>query len=65
VSLGYNLPSPVAKLLGARSGSISLTGQNVWMWTKAFRFADPDKADDTQLTSPSVRYMGGNITLTF
>ncbi len=65
VSLGYNLPSNIAKLLGARSGSISLTGQNVWMWTKAFRFADPDKADDTQLTSPSVRYMGGNITLTF
>lgn len=65
ISLGYNLPAPIAKLLGARSGSISLTGQNVWMWTKAFRFADPDKADDTQLTSPSVRYMGGNITLTF
>ena len=65
MSLGYNLPSNIAKLLGARSGSISLTGQNVWMWTKAFRFADPDKADDTQLTSPSVRYMGGNITLTF
>ena len=65
VSLGYNLPSNIAKLLGARSGSISLTGQNVWMWTKAFRFADPDKADDTQLTSPSVRYVGGNITLTF
>lgn len=65
VSLGYNLPANIAKLLGARSGSISLTGQNVWMWTKAFRFADPDKADDTQLTSPSVRYMGGNITLTF
>lgn len=65
VSLGYNLPANIAKLLGARSGSISLTGQNVWMWTKAFRFADPDKADDTQLTSPSVRYVGGNITLTF
>ncbi len=65
VSLGYNLPASIAKLIGARSGSISVTGQNVWMWTKAFRFADPDKADDTQLTSPSVRYMGGNITLTF
>ena len=65
ISLGYNVPSQFAKFIGARSASISLTGQNVWMWTKAFRFADPDKADDTQLTSPSVRYMGGNITLTF
>jgi TonB-linked SusC/RagA family outer membrane protein len=65
VSLGYNLPARIAKYVGARSASVSFTGQNVWMWTKAFRFADPDKADDTQLTSPSVRYVGGNIMLTF
>jgi TonB-linked SusC/RagA family outer membrane protein len=65
VSLGYSLPSSVAKFIGAKSASISFTGQNVWMWTKAFRFADPDKANDTQLTSPSVRYLGGSVQLTF
>jgi hypothetical protein len=65
ISLGYTLPPNVAKRLGARSAMVSLTGQNVWMWTKAFRFADPDKAIDTELTSPSVRYIGGNIQLTF
>ncbi|GAB4034780.1 SusC/RagA family TonB-linked outer membrane protein [Spirosoma jeollabukense] len=65
VSIGYTLPSAFASRIGARSASISLTGQNVWMWTKAFRFADPDKASDTELTSPSVRYVGANIQLTF
>ncbi|QMW06472.1 SusC/RagA family TonB-linked outer membrane protein [Spirosoma foliorum] len=65
VSIGYTLPSAFASRIGARTASISLTGQNVLMWAKAFRFADPDKADDTQLTSPSVRYVGANIQLTF
>lgn len=65
ISLGYTLPATAAKFIGARSATISFTGQNVWMWAKDFRFADPDKADDTQLTSPSVRYVGGNIQLTF
>lgn len=65
LSIGYSLPASLARYVGAKSASISVTGQNVWMWTKDFRFADPDKADDTQLTSPSVRYVGGNIQLTF
>jgi TonB-linked SusC/RagA family outer membrane protein len=65
LSLGYTLPVSVAKFIGAKSASVSFTGQNVWMWTKDFRFADPDKANDSQLTSPSVRYVGGNIQLTF
>ncbi len=65
ISLGYNLPTKTSKFLGAKSASVSVTGQNVWMWVKAFRYADPDKSDDTQLTSPSVRYMGLNLQVTF
>ncbi|MDR6197701.1 SusC/RagA family TonB-linked outer membrane protein [Siphonobacter sp. SORGH_AS_0500] len=65
VSIGYSLPAAVAQRIGVRSAMLSLTSQNVWMWTKSFRFADPDKADDTQLTSPSVRYLGANLQLTF
>ena len=65
ISIGYTLPGTISKKLGARSIMVSVTGQNVWMWTKDFRFADPDKADDTQLTAPSVRYMGANVQLTF
>lgn len=65
LSIGYTLPSSFASRIGARSASISLTSQNVLMWTKSFRFADPDKNSDSQLTSPSVRYVGANIQLTF
>jgi TonB-linked SusC/RagA family outer membrane protein len=65
ISVGYTLPGYLSKKLGARSIMVSVTGQNVWMWTKEFRFADPDKADDTQLTAPSVRYLGANLQLTF
>ncbi|MFT4032275.1 MAG: SusC/RagA family TonB-linked outer membrane protein [Siphonobacter sp.] len=65
VSIGYTLPTSFASRIGASSATISLTGQNVWMWTKAFRYADPDNSDDSQLSSPSVRYMGANIQLTF
>lgn len=65
ISVGYTLPGAISKKLGARSIMVSVTGQNVWMWTKEFRFADPDKADDSQLTAPSVRYLGANVQLTF
>lgn len=65
IALGYRLPSQAAKYIGAKSASVSLTGQNVWLWTKEFRFADPDKANDTDLTSPSMRYVGLNLQLTF
>lgn len=65
IALGYRLPAQAAKYVGAKSASVSLTGQNVWLWTKEFRYADPDKADDTDLTSPSMRYVGLNLQLTF
>jgi TonB-linked SusC/RagA family outer membrane protein len=65
ISIGYTIPGNITKALGARAITVSLTGQNVFMWTKEFRFADPDKADDTQLTAPSVRYLGANVQLTF
>jgi len=65
IALGYHLPSQAAKYVGAKSASISLTGQNVWLWTKEFKFADPDKANDSDLTSPSMRYIGLNLQLTF
>lgn len=65
ISIGYTIPETISKKLGARSIMLSLTGQNVWMWAKEFRFADPDKADDTQLSAPSTRYVGANIQLTF
>jgi len=34
------------------------------MWTKEFRFSDPDKASEN-LNSPSIRYVGFNVKLDF
>lgn len=65
ISIGYKLPTAAAKYVGASSASVAITGQNVWLWTKDFRFADPDKANDSDLTSPSMRYLGLNLNLIF
>ena len=65
VAIGYKLPASVIQKMGIKAASVSVTGQNVLLWVKDFRFADPDKADDTQLTSPSNRYVGVNLQLTF
>jgi TonB-linked SusC/RagA family outer membrane protein len=61
VSLQYKLP---VKILGAGSASVAFTGQNVLIWMKQFKYADPDKGRD-DLNSPSNRYIGMNIKLTF
>ena len=65
VSIGYNLPSNVAAKIGAQNLYVSLTGQNLLLWTKEFRYADPDKGTDSDLSSPSVRYLGMNLNITF
>jgi len=65
ISIGYNLPSNIAGKIGAQNLYVSLTGQNVLLWTKEFRYADPDKGTDSDLSSPSVRYLGMNLNITF
>jgi hypothetical protein len=37
--------------------------QNLLMWTKAFKFSDPDRGLEN-LNSPTARYLGFNINLT-
>lgn len=64
LSLTYDIPKGVAKKLGMTSASASLIGQNLLLFTKEFKYTDPDgKSDD--LASPSVRYVGFNLTLNF
>ena len=46
------------------SSSVSLIGQNLFLWAPDYKFADPDKASD-DLSSPSVRYVGVNIKMKF
>lgn len=64
LSLTYDIPASICHSLGLTSSSVSLIGQNLLLWTKEYKFADPDKASD-DLASPSVRYVGVNIKLQF
>lgn len=64
VSLIYNLPSKVAKTVGMKNASIGFVGQNMLLWTKEWKFSDPDVGGDN-LNSPSVRYMGFNFKVNF
>ena len=63
IALGYSMPERLTENLGLNSVNISLIAQNVFLWTKDYKFADPDQGADNQLTSPSQRYVGLNITL--
>ncbi|MCW3467725.1 SusC/RagA family TonB-linked outer membrane protein [Chitinophaga nivalis] len=64
LSVAYRVPAALARRVGARSAAVALTGQNVFLWTKAYKFADPDGASD-DVTSPAVRYVGVDFKLTF
>lgn len=64
ISISYEVPSSFSSKLGMQDASVSFVGQNVFLWTKEYRFADPDIASD-DLNSPSIRYLGVNLKMTF
>lgn len=64
VSLTYDLPSAVCKRLSMKNASLGLVGQNVLLWTKEFKYADPDRGADN-LNSPSIRYIGFTLKANF
>jgi len=64
LAITYNCPASVCEKLRMKGASIGFVGQNLLIWTKEFRFADPDKAKEN-LNSPSIRYMGVNIKFDF
>lgn len=64
VSLSYSLPSKLANRVRAKSARLAVTGQNVFIWTKEYRFSDPDIGME-DLNSPSMRYVGFNINVRF
>ncbi|MDO5980159.1 hypothetical protein [Flavivirga spongiicola] len=63
IAIGYSMPKKITEKIGLDSATIALTAQNVLLWTKEYRFADPDWNSDSDLTSPSQRFVGLNITL--
>ncbi|MDE5678551.1 SusC/RagA family TonB-linked outer membrane protein [Phocaeicola sp.] len=64
LSLTYQLSETACSKVGLKGAALSFVGQNLLMWTKEFRFADPDAASDN-LSSPSIRYVGFNVKLDF
>ena len=52
-----------------KSASLSFIGQNLLMWTKGFKYSDPDSIDlstgEENLSSPSLRLIGYNLKLNF
>ncbi|WP_245645443.1 SusC/RagA family TonB-linked outer membrane protein [Niabella ginsenosidivorans] len=61
ISVGYKIPSKLYSRTGIKNASVSLTAQNVFLWTK-FTFSDPDLGDEN-LNAPSQRMLGLNIKL--
>lgn len=63
ISLTYTVPGKF--LHGwAKAASVSFVGQNVLLWAKQFKYSDPDGGVE-DFSDPSVRYLGGNIKVTF
>ncbi|WP_147676960.1 SusC/RagA family TonB-linked outer membrane protein [Algibacter pacificus] len=64
LSLSYQIPSKLLTGWGAKKASISLTGQNVLLWAKDYKYSDPDNRVE-DFADPSVRYLGANLKLSF
>lgn len=67
LSLTYTIPDQFLDNLGGgfiKNASIGFVGQNVLFWSKDWKYSDPDGGNE-DFADPSVRYLGGNIKLTF
>lgn len=69
LSISYDIPSVWCQKVGMNNALVSFTGQNLFLWTKEYKYADPDKGGDgsgyENLNSPSQRYLGINIKVNF
>lgn len=63
ISLTYNLPGKYLHKF-VKAASVSFIGQNVLLKAKDFKYSDPDGGAE-DFAAPAVRYLGGNIKLTF
>lgn len=65
ISLTYQFPRTVLDRISfVKGASISAVGQNVLLFSKDFRFSDPDGGTE-DLADPAVRYLGLHLKLTF
>lgn len=64
LSLSYALPKDICGKAGLKGATLGFVGQNLLLWTKEFKYSDPDKGEEN-LNSPSMRYLGFNVKLDF
>ena len=64
IHISYQVPKQICQKIRMQGMSVAFVGQNLLIWTKDFRFSDPDRASD-KLNSPSCRYVGFNVKLDF
>ena len=63
IALNYTLPSSLVSKWSLQKLSFGIIGQNLFLWTKDFKFSDPDRGQEN-LNSPAQRYVGFNINVT-
>ncbi len=64
LSITYEMPKSICDRFRLTGMQLGLVGQNLLIWTKDFKFSDPDQASEN-LNSPSIRYIGFNVKLNF
>lgn len=68
LSIGYKIPSQIVQKAGLENVHVSLVGQNLFIWSKAFKYSDPDAITEgyaEELNAPSMRYLGFNVKFDF
>lgn len=68
LSIGYLVPKSICEKMKLKKAHVALVGQNLLMWSKEFKYSDPDGVYEDKaetLNSPSIRYIGFNIKLDF
>ncbi|MDR0976609.1 MAG: SusC/RagA family TonB-linked outer membrane protein, partial [Prevotellaceae bacterium] len=68
LSIGYQLPQSLTRKIRLNNVNVSLVGQNLFIWTKDFKYSDPDaiyEGNAETLNAPSVRYVGFDLKFDF
>ena len=60
LAINYTLPKEWCKKICLQGLTVGVVGQNLLMWTKEFRFSDPDWGADS-INTPSTRLIGFNV----
>jgi TonB-linked SusC/RagA family outer membrane protein len=64
MSLTYTFPKSICEKMYTKAISLSAVGQNLLLWSKQFKYSDPDGGVDN-FSDPSIRYVGFNLKVNF